>query len=49
MAPKQFTIDNNSEQTVEQRLETLVACGDNLVKHLQSKQSSSSEHELFLN
>lgn len=49
MAPKQFTIDNNSEQAVKERLETLVACGDNLVKHLQSKQSDSSEHELFLN
>lgn len=49
MAPKQFTIDNNSEQAVKERLETLVACGDNLVKYLQSKQSDSSEHELFLN
>lgn len=34
---KQLTIYNNSEKAVEQRLETLVACGDDLVKHLQKK------------
>lgn len=32
--PQQLTIYNNSEEAVEERLKTLVACGDYLVKHL---------------
>lgn len=44
MAAKQLTIYNNSEKAVKQRLETLVACGDNLVKHLQKKHSDNCEH-----
>ncbi len=46
MAPKQLTIYNNREKAVKQRLETLVACGDNLVKDLKNKHSDSCEHEL---
>lgn len=41
---EKLTIYNNSEKAVEQRLETLVSCGDNLVKHLQNKHSNSCEH-----
>lgn len=35
--PQQLTIYDNSEEAVEERLETLVACGDYLVKHLQRR------------
>lgn len=41
------TIDNDSEQAVKQRLQTLVTCGDDLVKHLQNKHGDSCEHRLF--
>lgn len=47
MAPKQLTIHNYSEKAVKQRLETLVAGGDYLVKHLQNKHSDSCEHRLY--
>ena len=46
MAPEQLTVYNNGEKAVEQRLETLVARGDNLVKYLQNKHSDSCEHKL---
>ena len=38
MALEQLTIYNNGEKAVKEGLETLMPCGDNLVKHLQSKQ-----------
>lgn len=38
MLPQQLTIYNDSEEAVEERLKTLVACGDYLVKHLKNKQ-----------
>ena len=47
MAQEKFTIHNDGEQAVKQRLETLVACGDNLVKHLQNKQRDRREHDVF--
>lgn len=47
MASKRLTVDNNGEQAVKERLEPLVARGDNLVEHLQNKHSDSCERCLY--
>lgn len=38
-----FTIYNNGKQAVKQRLQALMACSDNFVKHLENKQRDSCE------
>lgn len=46
MALQRLTIHNYGEKAVEQGLETLVARGDDLMKHLRNQSSGSGEHRL---
>lgn len=45
MAAKLLTIYNNGEKAVKQRLETLVACGNDLVKNLQKKHEFKGDNK----